>query len=88
MKTLQVQEFKGDQESKSEHASLLSGREKDVLSLLAEGLVKKEIAKKLGIGYSTVDTHVGRIYAKLKVNNAPSAVNTAHRLNLFPQDDQ
>lgn len=71
-----------------ERESLLSQREMDVLALLAEGLVKKEIAKKLGIGYSTVDTHVGRIYAKLHVKNAPAAVNIAHRLNLFPPTEE
>lgn len=67
-----------------QRAGILSAREMEVLTLLAEGLVKKEIAKQLEIGYSTVDTHVGRIYAKLGVSNAPSAVNRAHRLNLFP----
>ena len=71
-----------------ESESLLSDRETQVLTLLAEGYVKKEIAKKLAIGYSTVDTHVGRIYQKLKVTNAPAAVNKAHRLNLFPTDDR
>lgn len=65
---------------------LLSERELQVLTLLAEGLVKKEIAASLNIGYSTVDTHVGRIYAKLKVNNAPAAVNEAHRQQLFRND--
>lgn len=67
-------------------SSLLSDRELQVLSLLAEGLVKKEIAKKLSISYATVDTHVGRIYVKLDVSNAPSAVNRAHRMRLFPPD--
>jgi DNA-binding CsgD family transcriptional regulator len=38
------------------------------------------------ISYTTVDTHVGRIYLKLNVSNAPAAVNKAHRLNLFPRD--
>lgn len=66
---------------------LLSAREMQVLTLLAEGLVKKEIAQQLEIGYSTVDTHVSRIYDKLNVSNAPSAVNKAHRLNLFPPND-
>lgn len=65
---------------------LLSKRELEILALLAEGLVKKEIAKRLDIGYTTVDTHVSRIYLKLRVSNAPSAVNQAHRLNLFPPD--
>jgi len=65
----------------------LSAREMEVLTLLAQGLVKKEIAKKLEIGYSTVDTHVSRIYDKLNVSNAPSAVDKAHRLNLFPPNE-
>lgn len=63
--------------------SILSDRELEVLTLLAQGLVKKEIANQLSIGYSTVDTHVGRIYNKLNVRNAPSAVNKAHLMNLF-----
>ena len=67
-------------------SGLLSDRELQILSLLAEGLVKKEIAKKLSISYTTVDTHVGRIYQKLDVRNAPSAVNQGHRLRLFPPD--
>ena len=38
--------------------------------MLSEGL-QKEIATQLGIGYSTVDTHVSHIYRKLRVSNAP-----------------
>ena len=68
----------------SELNSLLSDRELEVLALLAEGYVKKEIAKRLDIGYTTVDTHVSRIYLKLNVNNAPAAVNKAHLMKLFP----
>lgn len=67
--------------------NLLSDRELEIIQLLAEGLVKKEIASRLDIGYSTVDTHVAHIYEKLKVSNAPSAVNRAHRLGLLPSDD-
>ena len=61
----------------------LSNRELEILKLLSEGLVKKEIAEKLEVGYSTVDTHVSHIYEKLQVNNAPSAVGKAYRLGLF-----
>lgn len=64
----------------------LSQREVEILTLLADGLVKKQIAKKLGIGYTTVDTHVGRIYAKLNVSNAPAAVNKAHKMRLLKPD--
>ena len=72
---------------KSSSDPILSAREMEVLSLLAEGLVKKEIAKKLNIGYTTVDTHVGRIYLKLGVRNAPSAVNRAYKLDLFKPEE-
>jgi DNA-binding NarL/FixJ family response regulator len=64
----------------------LSDREMEILKLLSEGLVKKQIAQKLSIGYATVDTHVGHIYEKLHVNNAPSAVGKAYKLGLFPKD--
>jgi len=46
--------------------------------------VKKEIADRLNISYATVDDHVAHIYEKLDVRNAPSAINKAHLLGLFP----
>jgi len=49
----------------------LSERELEVLKLLAEGFVKKEIADRLDIQYTTVDYHVSHIYEKLNVRNAP-----------------
>ncbi len=61
----------------------LSERELEVLNLLAEGLVKKEIADRLDIKYTTIDYHVGRIYEKLNVRNAPAAVDQGHKLGLF-----
>jgi DNA-binding NarL/FixJ family response regulator len=64
----------------------LSHRELEILELLGNGLVKKQIADKLQIGYSTVDTHVGHIYDKLQVKNAPSAVGKAYRLGIFPRE--
>ncbi|GAA4458841.1 response regulator transcription factor [Novipirellula rosea] len=72
---------------KSDANHLLTDREFEILTLMADGLVKKEIAARLKIGYSTVDTHVAHIYEKLQVTNAPSAVNRAHRLGIFPQHD-
>lgn len=61
----------------------LSKREIQVLKLLAEGLVKKEIADQLNIGYATVDTHVRHIYGKLDARNAPAAITIAHKLGLI-----
>ncbi len=70
-----------------EHLDIgLSDRELEILKLLSEGLVKKQIAERLKIGYTTVDTHVGHIYEKLHVNNAPSAVGKAYKLGLFTKN--
>ncbi len=63
---------------------LLTDREREIVELLAEGLVKKEIARRLGIGYATVDTHVSHIYAKLNVANAPAAVSQAYARGILP----
>ena len=61
----------------------LSKRKLEVLELIAEGFVKKEIADQLNISYSTVDSYVKEIYEILQVHNAPAAVDKAHRLGLF-----
>ncbi|BCX49625.1 DNA-binding response regulator [Haloferula helveola] len=76
-----------DRLPKAEPETQLSERELQILTLLGEGLVKKEISDRLGISYPTVDSHVRHIYEKLKVRNAPSAVNVAHRLGIFPTGD-
>ncbi len=68
----------------SDSAGLLTDRQREILALLGEGLLKKEIAGRLGISYATVDEHVAHIYARLGVRNAPAAVNQAHLLGLFP----
>jgi DNA-binding NarL/FixJ family response regulator len=55
----------------------------EILTLLAEGLVQKEIALKLNISSTTVVTHINHIYGKLNVANAPAAINKAHLVGLF-----
>lgn len=42
----------------------LTQRERDVLDLLAEGRTNQQIADALGVGVTTVKTHVGSLYAK------------------------
>jgi DNA-binding NarL/FixJ family response regulator len=64
---------------------LLTDRQMEILTLLGEGLLKKEIAEHLKISYATVDEHVAHIYERLGVRNAPAAVNQAHFLGLFPR---
>ena len=47
----------------------ISDREKEIITLLVEGLSNQEIAKKLFISPNTVKTHIKNIYAKLGINN-------------------
>lgn len=54
-------------------------RQKDVLQAMVEGLSRKMIAEKLGIGLDTVGDHLKEIYRKLHVNSAPEAVREAIR---------
>jgi DNA-binding NarL/FixJ family response regulator len=54
--------------------SVLSEREQQGLDLLAQGLIYKEIAEKLSIGYETVHTYIRRIYEKLQVRTRTEAV--------------
>ena len=55
--------------------ALLSIREKEVLELLAKGLLYKEIADKLGVTHETVKKHLKNIYQKLHVQNKIEALN-------------
>jgi len=54
---------------------VLSDRENEVLQLLADGLLYKEIADRLYIGHGTVRQHLHNIYEKLHVHNRTEAVN-------------
>ena len=63
------------------HADLLAqltGRELDVLRLMAAGRSNQEIAGDLVIGAATVKTHVSSIFAKLRVRDRVGAVIIAH----------
>ncbi|MEZ4735616.1 MAG: response regulator transcription factor [Caldilineaceae bacterium] len=55
----------------------LSGREIEVLTLVAQGHSNKEIAKQLHISTATVKTHLIHIYGKLGVSDRTAAVTTA-----------
>jgi RNA polymerase sigma factor (sigma-70 family) len=70
---LSFQKTSGQQQAANE-LSELSEREQQVLDLLAQGLIYKEIADKLEISYETVHTYIRRIYEKLQVRTRTEAV--------------
>lgn len=55
----------------------LSDREREVLELMTQGLIKKEIADRLTLSYHTVNSHLRNIYAKLHVGTRGAAVAKA-----------
>jgi DNA-binding NarL/FixJ family response regulator len=61
----------------------LTKRETEVLRLLSDGFIKKEIADQLDISYHTVDMHVRNIYRKLQVHNLSGAVAKALKRGLL-----
>jgi DNA-binding NarL/FixJ family response regulator len=54
--------------------SQLSPREREILELLAQGLLLKEIAQHFQVTHPTIQTHIGRIYKKLHVHSRAQAV--------------
>jgi len=61
----------------------LTPREKDVLTLLAEGLSNKAIAKRLGISDQTVKFHLNALLGKLGATSRTEAVTKAVRAGLL-----
>jgi DNA-binding NarL/FixJ family response regulator len=61
----------------------LSGREEEVLALLADGMGTGEIAGSLYMSESTAKTHITHIYQKLGAANRAQALVTAMRLGLL-----
>jgi len=62
---------------------ILTRREKEVLELIADGMTNIEIAQKLFISVTTVDTHRKNLLAKLEARNTASLVRIATQLRLI-----
>jgi DNA-binding NarL/FixJ family response regulator len=60
----------------------LTPRERDVLRLVAAGMASRDIAKQLGISYTTVRTHIRSLGRKLNVHSKIEATAKARELGL------
>lgn len=65
----------------------LTGREVDVLRMIAAGCTYAQVAQRLGMSPHTVGSHVKNAYRKLDVHSAAAAVMRAVELQLLVNGD-
>jgi DNA-binding NarL/FixJ family response regulator len=72
----------GPKATQRDPRSELSPREREVLQLLAEGMTSKEIAGKLDLAVSTIETHRKQIMAKLELRSVAELTKFAIRTGI------
>ncbi len=77
-----AREFSPNQRAQS--SLRITGREREILELLADGRSNKEIAARLGVSPNTVKTHVASLFEKLQVARRTQAIRLARDLGLVP----
>lgn len=63
--------------------AVLTGREREVLALVAEGLTNREVGRRLFISEKTASVHLSNLMAKLNVSSRTEAVTVAQRRGLL-----
>jgi DNA-binding NarL/FixJ family response regulator len=65
---------------------LLTGREREVLSLIGQGHTNGEIARRLFVGEGTVKTHINHVFTKLNLRDRAAAIIFAYDHDLIGRD--
>jgi DNA-binding NarL/FixJ family response regulator len=66
--------------------TVLTAREREVLTLVGGGMTAGEVSRQLGISHKTVENHKQRVFAKLGVQNQAHAVAVAIRAGIMPAE--
>jgi two-component system nitrate/nitrite response regulator NarL len=80
---LQAAVMTGVQERRDQPPVVLSDRERSILDGLSRGLTAPDLARELGLGTSTVKTHLQRLYEKLGVSDRAAAVAEGMRRDII-----
>ncbi len=78
-----LQRVQSNEHSDKESLDGLTSREREVLTLVAEGLSNREISERLTVSLSTVQTHYAHIVEKLNLHNRTELVKYALRHGLI-----
>lgn len=81
-----LNDYVGKLVEEGDEGSELTGREREVLQLIAEGKATQEIAETLFISVKTVEAHRVKIKTKLKLNSIPELTKYAIREGLTSLD--
>ena len=73
--------------SSSAIAGTLSDREREVLTLVADGASNKEIGQRLHLKEATIESYLSNILAKLNARSRTDAVKPAVQLGILVWDD-
>jgi DNA-binding NarL/FixJ family response regulator len=73
-----------DQPGRRPDWACLTGREKEALALMNEGLGEQAIAERLGVSRHTAHSHIKRVMAKLHAHTRREAIAAATRKGLLP----
>jgi FixJ family two-component response regulator len=66
-----------------EHYNALTKREREVMALVASGMLNKQIASEIGASEATVKIHRGHVMQKMQAGSIVELVRMADRLKLF-----
>ena len=60
----------------------LTGRQREILQLIAEGCSTKQIAQRLDLSVKTIETHRAQLMERLEIHDVPGLVRLAIRTGL------